>query len=154
MAATPVRSRKVRKILRLEARARRLLTRYERALDKATRAKGQAHTLLDEATRLELALTGTQLGELRRARGETARETAQPSVRPGRALTDYHPRVKETQHGRAQTGQGAQDPAARGAGGHVAGRVRVAVGAHHAGQAQGPAVRTGSQGPEGDVVAL
>jgi hypothetical protein len=78
MAATPVRSRKVRKVLRLEARARRLLTRYERALDKATRAKGQAHTLLDEASRLELALTGTQLGELRRARGEGARETAQP----------------------------------------------------------------------------
>jgi hypothetical protein len=79
MAATPVRSRKVRKVLRLEARARRLLTRYERALDKATRAKGQAHTLLDEASRLELALTGTQLGELRRARGEAARETARPA---------------------------------------------------------------------------
>lgn len=65
---TPVRSRKVRKILRLEARARRLLTRYERALDKATRAKGQAHALLDAANRFELTLTGTQLGELRRAR--------------------------------------------------------------------------------------
>ena len=76
MAATPVRSRKVRRILWLEARARRLLTRYERALDKAMRAKGQAHTLLDAASRLELALTGTQLGELRRARGEAARETA------------------------------------------------------------------------------
>ena len=35
MATTPVRSRKVRKILRLEARARRLLTRYERALNRA-----------------------------------------------------------------------------------------------------------------------
>ena len=78
MAATPVRSRKVRRILRLEARARRLLTRYERALDKATRAKGQAHTLLDAANRFELALTGTQLGELRRARGEAAREPARP----------------------------------------------------------------------------
>ena len=78
MAATPVRSRKVRKILRSEARARRLLTRYERALDRATRAKGQAHMLLEEASRLELTLTGTQLGELRRARGEAARETAQP----------------------------------------------------------------------------
>lgn len=54
MAATPVRSRKVRRVLRLEARARRLLTRYERALDKATRAKGQAHALLDAANRFEL----------------------------------------------------------------------------------------------------
>ena len=88
MAATPVRSRKVRKILRLEACARRLLTRYERALDKATRAKGQAHTLLDAASQLELALTGTQLGELRRARGEAARETA----RPGSAIAE-HPRT-------------------------------------------------------------
>ena len=79
MAATPVRSRKVRKILRLEARARRLLTRYERALDKAIRAKGQAHALLDGVSRLELALTGTQLGELRRARGEAAREPARPA---------------------------------------------------------------------------
>jgi hypothetical protein len=80
MAATPVRSRKVRRVLRLEARARRLLTRYERALDKATRAKGQAHALLDAANRFELALTGTQLGELRRARGEAARETARPGA--------------------------------------------------------------------------
>jgi hypothetical protein len=87
MAATPVRSRKVRKILRLEARARRRLTRYERALDKATRAKGQAHALLDAASRLELALTGTQLGELRRARGEAAREAA----RPGSATAEHPP---------------------------------------------------------------
>ena len=79
MAATPVRSRKVRKVLRLEARVRRLLTRYERALDKATRAKGQAHVLLDAANRFELTLTGTQLGELRRARGEAAREPARPA---------------------------------------------------------------------------
>jgi len=79
MAATPVRSRKVRRILRLEARARHLLTRYERALDKATRAKGQAHALLDAANRFELALTGTQLGELRRARAEATREPARPA---------------------------------------------------------------------------
>ena len=79
MAATPVRSRTVRRILRLEARARRLLTRYERALDKATRAKGQAHALLDAANRFELTLTGTELGELRRARGEAAREPAHPA---------------------------------------------------------------------------
>jgi len=78
MATTPVRSRKVRRILRLEVRARRLLTRYERALDKATRAKGQAHALLDAANRFEFALTGTQLGELRRARAEAAGEPGRP----------------------------------------------------------------------------
>jgi hypothetical protein len=83
MTTTPARSRKVRKILRLEARARRLLTRYERALDRATRAKAQAHAALDEATILEYALTGTQLGELRRMRGQAARvEPAPPSSPP------------------------------------------------------------------------
>lgn len=88
MAATPVRSRKVRKILRLEARARRLLTRYERALDKATRAKGQAHALLDAASGLEFSLTGTQLGELRRVRGEAACEPARPgSAQPEHPAT-------------------------------------------------------------------
>jgi len=78
MATTPVRSRKVRKILRLEARARRLLTRYERLLDRAVRAKAQAHVALDEVSGLEFALTGTQLGELRRMRGAMAREEPPP----------------------------------------------------------------------------
>jgi hypothetical protein len=72
----------VRKILRLEARARRLLTRYERALDRATRAKAQAHAMLDEVSGLEYALTGTQLGELRRSRGEVARTEASPPSTP------------------------------------------------------------------------
>lgn len=78
MSPIPVRSRKVRKILPLEARARRLLTRYEQALERATRAKAQAHMLLDEVSGLEYALTGTQLGELRRQRGEVARTEASP----------------------------------------------------------------------------
>jgi hypothetical protein len=88
VAGAPVRSRKVRKILRLEARARRLLARYERALAKATRAMGQARALLDDASGLEYSLTGTQLGELRRGRAETAgAETAPGSTPPDRAFT-------------------------------------------------------------------
>ena len=82
MTTTPVRSRKVRKILRLEARARRLLTRYERFLDRAVRAKAQAHAALDEASLLEFTLTGTQLGELRRMRGQVARGEAPPDSTP------------------------------------------------------------------------
>jgi hypothetical protein len=79
-------SRKVRKILRLEARARRLLTRYERALIKATRAKAHAHALLDEAHGLEYSLTGAQLGSLRRARAETVgSEAAGHSPAPDRS---------------------------------------------------------------------
>jgi hypothetical protein len=83
MTTTPVRSRKVRKILRLEARARRLLTRYERFLNRAVRAKAQAHAAFDEAAILEFTLTGTQLGELRRMRGQVARvDPAPPSTPP------------------------------------------------------------------------
>ena len=82
MTTTPVRSRKVQKILRLEARARRLLTRYERALSRATRAKAQAHALFDEASSLEFTLTGTQLGELRHARGGLARGESSPHSTP------------------------------------------------------------------------
>ena len=77
-AGTPVHSRKVRKILRLDARAQRLLTRYERARGRATRAKAQAYAVLDEASSLEVTLTDTQLGELRRARGDVVREAAPP----------------------------------------------------------------------------
>ena len=66
-------SRKVRKILRLEARARQALGRYEVALAAATRAKGQAHVLLDEAQVIEGTLRDAQLAELYhgRARAKT-----------------------------------------------------------------------------------
>jgi hypothetical protein len=72
LASAPAPSRKVRTILRFEARARRLLARYERALAAATRAKGQAHVLLDEADTLERALSGDQLHELHHARAQVA----------------------------------------------------------------------------------
>ena len=79
-AATP--SPKVRKILRLEARARRLLARYERALAQATRAMGQARARFDDAHGLECSLTGTQLGELHRGRAETAGAGTAPGSTP------------------------------------------------------------------------
>ena len=72
MASVPAPSRAVRAILRLEARARRLLARYERALTAATRAKGQAHLLLDEADGLERALGDAEVGELLRERARAA----------------------------------------------------------------------------------
>jgi hypothetical protein len=61
----------VRKIVRLEARARRQLVRYDRTLAEATGAMAKARRLLDDAYVLEHTLTGTQLTELRRARAET-----------------------------------------------------------------------------------
>lgn len=86
MAARPVPSRKVRTIVRLEARARRLLTRYERALGRATRAKAQAHAVLDEASRMEFTLTGTQLGALPPARVGRRRAQERRPAQPHRTI--------------------------------------------------------------------
>jgi hypothetical protein len=77
-SSTPARSRKVRKILRIEARAQRLLAQYEAALAKATGAMAKARALLDDAHGLEYSLTGTQLGELRRGRAEVLSSTGSP----------------------------------------------------------------------------
>lgn len=63
-----IRSRKVRKILRLEARAQRLLARYEKHHARIEPWKQKAEALLEQARAIELTLTGGQLGELRRAR--------------------------------------------------------------------------------------
>jgi hypothetical protein len=71
--AIPIRSRKVRKVLKLEARAVRLLARHERALACAAPLLSRADALRRQARAAELALTGTELGELRRARSATPR---------------------------------------------------------------------------------
>ncbi len=65
---TETRSRKVRKIVRLETRAQQLLARYERHHARIEPWKLRAGALLTEARAIELTLTGGQLGELRRAR--------------------------------------------------------------------------------------
>jgi hypothetical protein len=67
-----IRSRKVRKILRLEARARRLQSRVDAVMARVAPAKERAEDLRRTARALELELTGGQLGELRRARSERA----------------------------------------------------------------------------------
>ena len=72
MATLAMASRQVRRIVRLEQRANRLLVRWDRARRRAMRAKAQVYALFDEVTGLEQALTGPQLAELRRARGEVS----------------------------------------------------------------------------------
>ena len=67
-----IRSRKVRKILALEARATKLQARYDTALARVAPAKERAEALRQAALAMELLLTGSQLGELRRARSERA----------------------------------------------------------------------------------
>ena len=70
---TAIRSRKVRKLLKLEARAARLLARHERTLACAAPLLKRAETLRGEARAMELTLTGTEFGELRRARSGAPR---------------------------------------------------------------------------------
>jgi hypothetical protein len=72
-AVAPIRSRKVRKVLKLEARAERWRARYERTLACATPLLERAEALRREIRATELSLTGTELGELRRARNAAAR---------------------------------------------------------------------------------
>ena len=75
-APAATRSRHVRRIVRLEARAQRLLTRYERALAVATRAKSQAHALLDAAHVIECSLSSGLRSDLYRARGDAVHRAA------------------------------------------------------------------------------
>ena len=78
MATLTMASRQVRRIVRLEQRANRLLVRWDRARRRAMRAKAQVYALFDEVTGLEHALTDAQLAELRRARGEALTEKRDP----------------------------------------------------------------------------
>ena len=65
---TETRSRRVQKILALEARAATLTARHDQAMERAAPLKARAEALRQGAQAMELLLTGTQLGELRRAR--------------------------------------------------------------------------------------
>ena len=65
----PPRSRPVRRILRLEAEASRLLTRAERATHRAEVFLRRREACLHTIQALLARLTGTQQGELRQARG-------------------------------------------------------------------------------------
>ena len=88
MGTITSRSRQVQRIIALESRARRMLTRYERALARAVRAKEQAHVLFDEAYGIECAFTDAELADLYRARGEATPAPASPgSARPDHSPT-------------------------------------------------------------------
>ncbi len=73
-AMAAIRSRKVGKVLKLEARAARWRVRYERTLACATPLLERAEALRREVRAMELSLTGTELGELRRARSAATKE--------------------------------------------------------------------------------
>ena len=65
---TTIRSRKVRRILRLESQAERQATREARAAARATLLQRRVDALCTEARTLEASLNGAQRAELGRAR--------------------------------------------------------------------------------------
>jgi hypothetical protein len=77
---TTVRSRKVRRILRLEAQAERQATREARAVARATLLQRRVAALYTELRALEASLNGSQRAELARAR--VCASTTSPT-RPG-----------------------------------------------------------------------
>lgn len=68
MSAPAIRSRKVRRILRLEASATRFAARHAKAAARAALLHRRGEACRQEARALEASLTGGQLGELARAR--------------------------------------------------------------------------------------
>lgn len=70
-SATPIRSRKVRRVLKLESRAARLLDRHDRALACARELLRRGMELKQAAQAAELTMTGTEIEELRRVRAGT-----------------------------------------------------------------------------------
>jgi hypothetical protein len=79
---TAMRSRKVRRILRLEAQADRQSTREARAAARATLLQRRVDALRTEARALEASLSGAQRAELSRARAGSA--PTSPTPRPRR----------------------------------------------------------------------
>jgi hypothetical protein len=96
---TTIRSRKVRRILRLEAQADRQATREARAATRATLLQRRVDALRTEARALEASLTGGQLAELARARvGPTLASPARPGPRVRRRVGDgAHGSVRHTE---------------------------------------------------------
>lgn len=79
---TTIRSRKVRRILRLEVQADRQSTREARAAARATLLQRRVDALRTEARALEASLNGAQRAELARARAGSA--TADTTAHPRR----------------------------------------------------------------------
>ena len=99
---TTIRSRKIRRILRLEAQADRQSTREARAAARATLLQRRVDALRTEARALEASLTGAQRAELARARVCLASPYLTPLVpRPRHA--DDAPRCPVV-HGEAADG--------------------------------------------------
>ena len=72
-----IRSRKVRRILRLEAQAARLDRQQTRTQARAELFQRRRAACLAEARALEGSLTGSQLGELRRVRMTTTTDAGE-----------------------------------------------------------------------------
>ena len=84
-----IRSRKVRRILRLETQADRQATREARAATRATLLQRRVDALRTEARALEASLNGAQRAELGRARAcPVPTSPPQPTTRMRRRATE------------------------------------------------------------------
>lgn len=79
MTQLAIRSRKVRRILRLETQAARLQARQDKAQGRADLFRRRREACLSEARAIEGSLTGSQQGELQRARAGTRRDHEEES---------------------------------------------------------------------------
>jgi hypothetical protein len=93
---TTIRSRKVRRILRLHAQADRQALREARASTRATLLGRRALVLRTEARDLEMSLNGTQRSELARARACTAPTSPAPPPARMRRRAGEAPRCPVT----------------------------------------------------------
>jgi hypothetical protein len=105
---TTIRSRTVRRILRLEAQADGQATREARAASRATLLQRRVDALRTEARALEASLNGTQRAELSRARACPAPNATRPVPRARRLASDG-PRCP-VMHGEAAANDMATTP--------------------------------------------
>jgi hypothetical protein len=107
--ATTIRSRKVRRILRLETQADRQATREARAATRAALLQRRVDALRTEARALEASLNGTQRAELGRARACPAPMNPTPTTPLARRRAGDGPRCPVI-HGEAAAAGVAATP--------------------------------------------
>jgi hypothetical protein len=107
---TTLRSRTVRRILRLEAEADRQATREARATARALTLRRRVDTLRTEARALEASLSGGQRAELGRGRACSVQPRPVPSARSARRHALEGPRWASLTSSGSSSAEGPRCP--------------------------------------------